>query len=232
MLEKNSTANSTATSYSFEQILGWIGRFTPQFKFRLMSMRRQYEMHAFDKIVRDSMEVFRALIFDFAKYEKGAPRARRVFQMIENEYANIPNEKVSCSAGCSACCRTFQKQITDDEADLLAAKVKTGEVPIDLDELLKQSTGSESEANRSALPCLFLDSHQRCRVYADRPAVCRKYYVTSPADNCSQPGAPVTPKIDLMPELIVSAAISLPDNGIDYMPRQLAKRLLSDERQV
>ena len=224
MLEKNPKTDST--SYSFEQLLSWFGRFTPQFKFRLLSVRRQLDAVAFDHFVRETLTVFRSVLVELAKQPKGPERARRSFELIDEEHAQAPATGVSCAAGCSACCRSFAKQITDDEADLLVSLVKSGKVAIDLDALSEQAEKVASgQPEASGTACVFLSTEGRCRVYADRPGVCRKYYVTSPKENCADPKANVTPRIDLMPELIVSAAISLPDNGIDLMPVQLAKRL-------
>lgn len=211
------------TSYSFEQLLGWFGRFTPQFKFRLLSLHRQFDAATFDNFVRDTLRVFRSLIFDLAKVPKGPERARKVYSLVDAELQASPPTGVSCSAGCGSCCKSFPKQITDDEADLLATLVRTGVAPIDLDEL-KSQAASELHHMR----CLFLGQDEKCRIYSDRPMVCRKYFFTSPAAHCSSADEGVTPRIDLMPELIASAAMSLPDNDIGFMPRQLAKRLLDD----
>ena len=217
MPEKNPTLN---TSYSFEQLLDWFGRFTPQFKFRLQGFRRELDTKSFDAFVRDTLAVFRAVIVDLARVPKGPARARRVYALVDAEFQASPPTGVSCASGCSACCRSFPKQITDDEADLLAELIATRKVVVDTDELLRQSQASDQKA-----PCVFLDGAGRCSVYSDRPAVCRKYHVTSPRRSCESETESVIPRIDLMPELIVSAAMSLPDNKIDMMAKQLAVRL-------
>jgi hypothetical protein len=206
-----------STSFSFEQLLGWCGRFTPQFKFRLMSMRRELAADQFDQIVRETLEVFRNVLVEIGRTPKGPARARKVFAMLDEEIKNDPPTGISCQTGCAACCRTFPKQITDDEADLLANLVRSGEVPFDLDQLKDQSEPA---------PCPFLTSKNLCRIYAVRPGICRKYHVVTPASACDTEGVGVVPRIDLVPELIMSAALSLPDNGIGLMREQLAKRLL------
>lgn len=224
MLEKNSP--SSPTQYSFEQLLGWFGRFTPQFKFRLQSLRRQMDLNSFDLFVRETLGVFRSLIVDLARVNKGPERARRVNALIDAEFRASPPTGISCAAGCGACCKSFPKQITDDEADLLALLVNTGSVAINTTELERQVQTIEAEGfAATGLPCLFLDADSRCQIYADRPSVCRKYHVTSPASQCAASDGGVVPRIDLMPELIVSAAMSMPDNGIGMMPLQIAKRL-------
>ncbi len=229
MLE-NGRPSSPATSYSFEQLLGWFGRFTPQFKFRLQSLRRQLTADQFDNFVRESLSVFRAMMVELARVPKGPERARKVYQLIDQEFRATPPTGISCAAGCGACCRSFPKQITDDEADLLSSLVKSGEAAIDREELTRQVEALNSNdpvlrKSAEGAPCIFLGADNKCGVYADRPGVCRKYHVTSPASQCSTEGQGVVPRIDLMPELIVSASMSLPDNGIGFMPVKINERL-------
>ncbi len=200
-----------STSLSFEQLLGWMGRFTPQFKFRLMTFRRVLPHAQFDSLVRDSLGVFRRVMVELARTPKGIDRARRVYAMIDQEFQATPPKNVSCGEGCGACCR-FPKQITDDEADLLASLVLAGQAMIHPASLEKGG-------------CPFLDGENRCSVYNDRPSTCRKYHVTSPRESCASDDGTVVPHIELMPEIIVSAAMSLPDNDIGMMNDQLARRL-------
>lgn len=219
-------------SLSFEHLLSWFGRFTPQLKFRLMGLRRQLTLSEFDLFIRETLTVFRALLIELGRSPRGPERARKTYAMIEQEYKASPPKDVSCAAGCGACCRQFPKQITDDEADLLAELVRSGVARIDRNALRQQAQDLASKdasvrERGSHSPCLFLGPDEKCGIYNDRPAVCRKYHVTSPKENCDRDSNQgVVPHIDLMPELIVSAAISLPDNELDFMPIQLAKRLL------
>lgn len=231
MLQKaRSTQAPQNDSLSFEQLLGWFGRFTPQFKFRMMGIRRQLKMNEFDLFIRETLTVFRDILVNLGRLPKGPERARAIYKMIDAEYNAAPPTGVSCAASCSACCH-FKKQITDDEADLLADLVKSGQAQIDLTQLQErieshELTQQDSEPKGTPQACLFLGADQRCTIYADRPSTCRKYHVISPKENCSSDEENVIPKIDLMPELIVSAAMSLSDNGIGLMEEQLMKRLL------
>lgn len=221
MLEKSSEPQPS--NYSFEQLLNWFGQFTPQFKFRMQGLRRQLDQTKFDAFIRETLTVFRSVMIDLAKVPKGPDRARRVFQLIDAEFATQPPLSVTCASGCGACCKSFPKQITDDEADLLASLIQEGQVTIDRQELWRQSVSGQVKS-----PCLFLDAESRCKVYADRPGVCRKYHVTSSREACESDSATVTPHISLGPELIVSACLSLPDNGFDFMASQLARRVQCD----
>lgn len=211
---------TSSTSIGFEQILSWFGTFTPQLKFKLMSLRRETSTEGFENVMRESMFVFRSILHDLSREPKGPARAARVHRYLDEEYKARPVKNAACGSGCAACCRGFAKQVTEDEADLLADAVLSGRVEIDRAELHKQA----GEATGAA-PCVFLGEGGRCRVYDLRPVACRKYYVTSPAENCGTPGALVTPHIDLMPELIASASLSLTDNKIGFMSSLLAERL-------
>jgi Fe-S-cluster containining protein len=224
------STTATPTSYSFEQILGWFGKFTPQFKFQLLATRRALDSATFDSLIRETLSVFRMLLTDLARFPKGPERARRVFALIDGEYKVSPPQAVSCAAGCASCCKSFPKQITNDEADLLALLVNTGAAQIDraiLDEQVRNLTSSDPSRKTSGAKsvCVFLGEGDRCSIYADRPGVCRKYHVVSPPSACESESDGVIPQIELMPELIVSAAMSLPDNGIGLMPLQIASRL-------
>lgn len=217
-------------SLSFEQLLGWFGRFTPQFKFKLMSVKRQLKMNEFDLFIRETLTVFRSLLIELGQTPKGPSRAKAVYQMLDKEYQASPPLGISCSKECAACCKSFPKHITDDEADLLTSLIESKAVEFDqvalmtqINDLSSNDPQIRSQGERS--PCLFLDHQNNCRIYENRPSICRKYHVVSPKEFCSMEGEAVTPRIDLMPEMIVSAAISLPDNGIDLMPNQLYKRL-------
>jgi Fe-S-cluster containining protein len=122
-------------------------------------------------------------------------------------------ELVSCSKGCSACCRTQPVPITPPEAFALARLVDALPEPrqtavrsafarvaaqlraADLYDLYMQrdpatTRGTALAAVRRymslALACPFLVD-EACSIYADRPFVCRQYLVTSPPDLCAAP---------------------------------------------
>lgn len=121
--------------------------------------------------------------------------------------------KVSCRAGCGACCRQLAP-VSEAEAVHLAEVVDSwpAERQAELRErfratlealgthgLLKRLRRPASlkslaarrkigeEYFRLALPCPFLEE-ERCSIYPQRPLACREYLVTSPAENCRNPG--------------------------------------------
>jgi Fe-S-cluster containining protein len=122
-------------------------------------------------------------------------------------------ERVSCSKGCSACCRTQPVPITPPEAFALARLVDALPEPrqtevraafaaaaaqlraADLyDVYMRRDPATTREVALAAvrrymtlaLACPFLEN-DACGIYADRPFVCRQYLVTSPPDLCAAP---------------------------------------------
>jgi len=114
--------------------------------------------------------------------------------------------RVSCRAGCGACCRQIvpiseiearyladlmaampkeqRERVTARFADVVAKLRANGlfEVPSDPGERHRLGV----EYFRLGLPCPFLED-ESCSIYEHRPASCREYLVTSPAANCSTP---------------------------------------------
>ncbi len=92
-----------------------------------------------------------------------------------------------CKMGCSACCHT-QVSVTDDEAILLVEKIKDG-VKIDYDRLKKQMSAKDDDSAYYKLSfeerkCIFLNEEGGCRVYEDRPSVCRTNSVIGESSQC------------------------------------------------
>lgn len=92
-----------------------------------------------------------------------------------------------CKRGCTACCHT-QVSVTDDEAELLVKRIKSG-VKVDQDRLkLQMAAGDDGDAyykiSYGDRKCIFLDDEGGCSVYEDRPSVCRTNSVLGSADQC------------------------------------------------
>lgn len=143
-----------------------------------------------------------------------------ILQSITNEFVDYSvdlieseNKKVSCKAGCGACCRQLvpiskieahnlreliselpkekQKEIFERFEDACAKlesikwmeKFGSGD---DLNNFKLRELGlSYFEAK---IPCPFLED-ESCSIHQNRPLACREYLVTSPAENCSAPNA-------------------------------------------
>ena len=173
----------------------------------------------------------RILEFDFAVGEATfhvaaelpiAPvRARRVlpvFQGMADQIvgaaaaaAEAGGAKVSCKAGCGACCRQVvpisgaevrrlrelvgamaeprRSVVRARFAEALGRLKEAGILEIARDPGVLPDEQDAAFARRYmqlAIPCPFLED-ESCSIHADCPAICREYLVTSPAERCSDP---------------------------------------------
>lgn len=92
-----------------------------------------------------------------------------------------------CHKGCSACCHS-QVSVTEEEAFLLAQHI-AAKVEIDVDQLLRQARCGDDAAKFFKLTynekkCVFLDQSGSCKVYEDRPSVCRTNAVIGNSSQC------------------------------------------------
>jgi Fe-S-cluster containining protein len=118
--------------------------------------------------------------------------------------------RVSCRAGCGACCRQ-PVPISESEARAIRRLVEAMPEPRRtvirerfaaairrladaglLDRLRDTSAACDRlpvalDYFRLGLPCPFLED-ESCSIHPDRPVACREYLVTSPAEECSRPG--------------------------------------------
>lgn len=92
-----------------------------------------------------------------------------------------------CKKGCDGCCHT-QVSVTEDEAVILARHILNG-LPIDTVRLAAQMATKNNpdeffKLNYADRRCIFLDQDGACRVYTDRPSVCRTNAVLGSANQC------------------------------------------------
>lgn len=174
---------------------------------------------------------------EFSKIPVGYNRAYNVNRMIDqsmlNEKTKYPKEwaQISCKAGCSHCCHNTVV-ITECEADLLVTWMGEQKIEIDQELLKRQAafTGSDSEWFR--LPktenrCVFLDDQNKCKVYEHRPASCRKYVVTTPAEACDDRigSQQVASIIDVNTEVMYSGMMDIDHSKVGPLPVKLFKRI-------
>jgi Fe-S-cluster containining protein len=120
-------------------------------------------------------------------------RAKLVHQFVDDCNEEVMKNPIvkqysGCHRGCSGCCHT-EVSVTPDEADLLAMRVQEG-VTIDTQKLYIQKKVIESKESYYSLPynqraCVFLGETGECRVYEDRPSVCRTNAVLGDSSQCS-----------------------------------------------
>ena len=118
---------------------------------------------------------------------------------------------ISCRAGCGACCRQLVPVSPPEAwmvADLLAsakeprrslwhqrfATVRQRLADENLMTDLLTPPADDASARRLGLryfllqlACPFLDPSESCSIHPVRPAACREFLVTSPAEHCAQP---------------------------------------------
>ncbi len=141
-----------------------------------------------------------------------------IFRQMANSFVQIGvnavesnGEKISCKAGCGACCRQ-PVPISESEVYQLAELVEEMPEPrrskikekfqkgvehfagIGWFEKLERTVSAPAEVRQAVLdeyfhegiPCPFLEK-ESCSIYEERPLVCREYLVTTPAENCKNP---------------------------------------------
>jgi Fe-S-cluster containining protein len=119
-------------------------------------------------------------------------RAEYVHRMVDDLSGKIFQQPLvqqlsPCKQGCTACCHT-QVSVTEDEAELLAEKIHAG-VDINLQHLMNQVNAKNDSPTFFSLSyeerkCVFLDEEGSCKVYADRPSVCRTNAVIGDSSQC------------------------------------------------
>lgn len=141
-------------------------------------------------IIDSAMSKVYAEWLDIIALPEGPTRARIVHMRMDAAIARgkIKNAKefatVACTAKCSGCCHT-NISITSDEAELLADHVRAG-MPIDREKMARQAAVGEmdfpawKELSYEQRGCVFLAEDGDCRVYQDRPGVCRKWFAPKP----------------------------------------------------
>jgi Fe-S-cluster containining protein len=138
------------------------------------------------------LKITETMILHLNKIKNSLERARFLHNVVD-EYNNkifshpIVKELMPCKSGCSGCCHT-QVSVTEDEAELLAHNISNG-VEIDYNSLEKQAKAGNEASAFFAIPynerrCVFLDDKGACKVYKDRPSVCRTNAVIGDAAQC------------------------------------------------
>lgn len=163
---------------------------------------RTYKLFEKDSSFR---KLIKKMTTKLSKISDPIKRARYVHDKIDHEIMALManpavKDLVQCKKGCSACCHS-QVAITGEEADLLLKKLEDG-VQIDLELLYKQSMAGNSSEEYFKLSyeernCVFLDEEGLCKVFEDRPSVCRTNYVLSDPSQC-EIKAGTSPSVQLL----------------------------------
>jgi Fe-S-cluster containining protein len=112
-------------------------------------------------------------------------------------------EKVTCKKGCAACCRSMipisqvearrLRELVENLLARFADAVRRLDQAGLLGRLRSRDRWTDAENTKiqvqyflQGIACPFLED-EACTIYRDRPASCREFLVTSPAENCSRP---------------------------------------------
>lgn len=180
--------------------------------------------------------ITQTIIKSLKKIKNNFEKARFLHNVVDeynNEVFSHPLllEFVPCKSGCSACCHT-QVSVTAEEAELLIHQIDNG-VEINYQILSLQSEAENNAENFYKLSyqdraCVFLDDKGACKVYNDRPAVCRTNAVVGEASQCatnsSGPGPQRLVKTSKADMAIVGAYCVTRESGaLPYLVAKLLK---------
>lgn len=180
------------------------------------------------------MSITQSVMDHLNKIKSKLEKARFVHNVVDEynkEVFSHPllKEFMPCKAGCTGCCHT-QVSVTEDEAELLLHNIDEG-VIVDYNRLSLQSAAGNEAENFFKLSykdraCVFLGENGSCKVYKDRPSVCRTNAVVGEASQCdtsAQTQGPLrlvkTPKADMA----IVASFATADSGT--LPVMLSKVL-------
>ena len=204
---------------------------TPQLLAAVAQLQATLSSDDFAKLLSEMHTAFGQHTADLLQYQPGTPRGEALHRMIDRETAGVARNAiaVSCRKGCTGCCH-YEVEITGDEAAVLKKAMATRGITIALDRLALQAARERQSPawhrfgsldNR----CVFLDETGACRLYEDRPSICRKHMVTSPAEACTTPDTQVSVVRVLLAEILLSAALSLEGTSYGSLPKMLQTAL-------
>jgi len=197
---------------------------TPQLAATLGELRGSLSAEIFEELVRETRRVYGLYTEQLRAKAPGAERGRELHRLINRTMEQAAPKNVSCQRGCAACCR-YEVEITWDEAEVLKEAVLGG-VAIDEGRLTALAARERKSPLWSDLAnpenrCVFLGEDGACRVYEQRPAICRKHLVTSPPIACGTPGESVAIVRILFAEIVLSAALGIDTVTTGSLPKMV-----------
>ena len=204
-------------------------RITRSLKKFISEQEKALDLEVFESFLGSLNEILKSAKLELRSVPAGPLRARKLHQMVNEEIDREKEIESSCRKGCSACCY-IEVEITSYELEILESLVRNGH-PIDHQRLALQAVrevadplwkkGSHLAQNK----CFFLNPVGDCSIYEDRPVMCRRHSVTSPATLCATLDAPIViryfPKVDV----IISADNEDPTLQIGPLAKMLSQRL-------
>lgn len=206
-----------------------IMKMTPQLRNLLSVYKTTLTAEEYESFER---EVNRLILYYhdlLAAYRPGAERATVAHELIEEQIALNAHIKTSCQKGCGACCH-LEVEISEDDADRLAKSILQKGLLLDEERLQEQASRERlspawSQGAITSNRCVMLGDDNACRNYENRPSVCRKHSVISPASDCETLGANPVPRLIPLNEIIISASVSQEGNQFGSLPKMLLAAL-------
>ena len=211
-----------------ENPIAFIARPTPQLQVAVRQQQTTLPPEEFAAMMAAIKSVFDKYTAKLLEFAPGLDRGTALHQLMDRELKVTAQFALSCHKGCSGCCH-YEVEITQDEAAILKNIVIDG-LPVDLERLQLQAARERQspEWQRFGSPnnrCVFLSETGVCRVYNDRPSICRKHVVTTPVSACTTAGEVVAPVQVLLAEILLSAELSLPGTKFGSLAKMLWQAL-------
>lgn len=140
----------------------------------------------------DAVELVQSVLKKLSKLHDPLKRAQYIHRLVDESVVEVFDDPLvkdlsPCTKGCTGCCHT-QVSVTEEEGELLAQRIQNG-LLVDEERLRMQMSAEYDASAYYALDydirrCVFLDDEGGCRVYEDRPSVCRTNAVIGSAEQC------------------------------------------------
>jgi Fe-S-cluster containining protein len=166
--------------------------------------------------------------------------------------ADRMGEKLSCCAGCGACCRQavpispvearaiaeWLDEQPQERQSVLRERFRQASAKLEdagiAQEIREPGNGQGREAMHAlglryfalGIACPFLEE-ERCTIHEIRPLRCREYLVVSPAEHCAHPETKEI--VGIKPQVLLSQILARWDTNGDARPHELILLTLLDE---
>jgi Fe-S-cluster containining protein len=201
---------------------------TANLRIFVIRSRDTLSIEAFESLLAEIRIAYEAHLSALRAASAGAGRARVFHRRMDDEIESATQWKPTCHKGCSGCCHC-EVEVTTDEAELLAELLRAG-LEIDRARLARQATRPRKSLawvvplSRESR-CVMLGTDGDCRVYEDRPSICRKHLVVNSPDACVTLGAQTSPIQVPRAEILLSAALAIAGASFTSLPKALVARI-------